>query len=78
MWIAIVSLLGPEARFTVTVEMKTNFLSALEDAQDFRCTAKLTKSGSRLILGTAECSDLNVRLLTNHSMTYIRREHSSK
>ena len=53
--------------------MKTNFLSALEGAKDFRCTATLLKSGSRLVYGTADCRDLDGRLLTHHTMTYIRR-----
>ncbi len=73
MWIAIISDLGPGAASTVTVEMKTNFLSALSGPQDFRCTATLLKSGSRLIYGTADCRDRDGRLLTHHTMTYIRR-----
>jgi acyl-coenzyme A thioesterase PaaI-like protein len=73
MWIAIISTLGHDGESTVTVEMKTNFLSALEGAQDFRCTATLLKSGSRLVYGTADCRDLNGRLLTHHTMTYFRR-----
>jgi len=74
MWLAIMSALGPDAASTVTVEMKTNFLAALAGAQDFRCTATLLKSGSRLIYGTADCRDLEGRLLTHHTLTYIRRE----
>ena len=73
MWIAIISALGTECSSTVTVEMKTNFLSALEGAQDFRCAATVLKSGSRLVYGTADCRDLDGRLLTHHTMTYIRR-----
>ena len=74
MWLAIMSALGPDAASTVTVEMKTNFLAALAGAQDFRCTATVLKSGSRLIYGTADCRDLTGRLLTHHTLTYIRRE----
>ncbi len=73
MWIAIISALGPDAASTVTVEMKTNFLSALEGAQDFRCTATVLKSGSRLVYGSGDCRDLEGRMLTHHTMTYIRR-----
>jgi len=74
MWLAIMSALGPDAASTVTVEMKTNFLAALAGAQDFRCTATVLKSGSRLIYGTADCRDFTGRLLTHHTLTYIRRE----
>jgi acyl-coenzyme A thioesterase PaaI-like protein len=74
MWIAIISALGPDASSTVTVEMKTNFVSALVGVQDFRCTANVMKSGSRLVFGTADCRCLDGRLLTHHTMTYIRRE----
>jgi len=74
MWMAIISALGPGASSAVTIEMKTNFLSALEGVQNFRCTATVMKSGSRLVYGTADCRDLEGRLLTHHTMTYIRRE----
>lgn len=51
--------------------MKTNFLgSAGRDG--FHCTAKMLKLGRRLIFGVAECVDSNGRLLTNHTVTYIR------
>ena len=74
MWIAIISALGPDASSTVTVEMKTNFVAALVGVQDFRCTATIMKSGLRLVFGTADCRGLDSRLLTHHTMTYIRRE----
>lgn len=74
MWLAIVNALGPDASSAVTIEMKTNFLSALEGVQDFRCIATILKSGSRLVYGTADCRDLAGRLLTHHTMTYIRRD----
>ena len=76
MWLAIISAIGPEASSTVTVEMKTNFVSALVGAEEFRCTATVMKSGSRLIFGTADCYSQDGRLLTHHTMTYIRREGS--
>ncbi|MGA2373135.1 MAG: PaaI family thioesterase [Candidatus Korobacteraceae bacterium] len=74
MWIAIISALGSDASSTVTVELKTNFVSALVGVQNFRCTGTVMKSGSRLVFGTADCRDLDGRLLTHHTMTYIRRE----
>jgi acyl-coenzyme A thioesterase PaaI-like protein len=48
MRIAIIRTLGPAATSTVTVEMKTNFLSALKGAQDFRCTAMIRKPAHAL------------------------------
>ncbi len=77
MWIAIMSALGPEGQATVTVEMKTNFVSALAGAEPFRCTATVMKSGSRLVFGSADCRTLDDRLLTHHTMTYIRRERGT-
>lgn len=74
MWMAIIRTLGPAAESTITVEMKTNFVSALVGAADFRCTANIMKAGRRLIFGTAECRASEGRLLTYHTMTYIRRD----
>jgi uncharacterized protein (TIGR00369 family) len=70
MWLAIKTRLG----FTdssVTAEMKTNFLGGAKRA-GFRCTAKVLKFGRHLIYGVAECVDNNGRLLTHHTVTYIR------
>jgi uncharacterized protein (TIGR00369 family) len=72
MWIASISSLGQEALATVTVEMKTNFLSAVKRGEDFWCTAKLRKTGSRIIFGTAECLLRDGRVLSHHSMSFIR------
>jgi len=77
MWMAVINAYGREGNSTVTVEMKTNFVSALTGAQEFRCTARILKSGSRLVFGTADCSALDGRLLTHHTMTYIRRAGKS-
>lgn len=74
MWMAIINSLGPDGQATVTVEMKTNFVAALVGAEDFRCTATVLKSGSRLVFGTADCRSLAGELLTHHTMTYIRRK----
>jgi uncharacterized protein (TIGR00369 family) len=72
MWLAIKTKLGlPDA--SVTAEMKTNFLSSVRKA-DFRCTAKILKLGRRLIYGVAECVDEDGKLLTHHTITYIRSE----
>jgi uncharacterized protein (TIGR00369 family) len=77
MWMAIINAYGQEGNSTVTVEMKTNFVSALARAQDFLCTAKILKAGSRLVFGTADCCARDGRLLTHHTMTYIRRVASA-
>src|SRR5580692_10410799 len=53
MWLAIKTRLGL-ADSSVTVEMKTNFLSAARK-EGFNCTARVLKFGRRLIYGTAEC-----------------------
>src|SRR5258706_16188403 len=75
MWLAIKTRLGM-ADASVTAEMKTNFLGGAK-REGFRCTAKVLKLGRRLIYGVAECVDSNDRLLTHHTVTYIRAEQSA-
>jgi uncharacterized protein (TIGR00369 family) len=70
LWIAIKTRLGLEDG-SVTVEMKTNFLSGAR-REDIRCTARLLKVGRRLIYGVAECAGEKGQLLTHHTLTYIR------
>jgi len=70
MWFAIKTLLGIDDG-CVTAEMKTNFLSAAKE-QDFRCRARVLKLGKRLVYGVAECTSLDRKLLTHHTLTYIR------
>jgi len=70
MWLAIKTSLGL-ADDSVTVEMKTNFLSSLRN-RNFHCTARVLKLGRQLVYGTAECLDPEGRLLTHHTLTYIR------
>ena len=72
MWLAIKTKLGLEDA-SVTAEMKTNFLGGARQ-EGFRCTAKVLKMGRRLIYGVAECTDGDGRLLTHHTVTYIRPE----
>ncbi len=74
MWLAIKTQLGLTDA-SVTAEMKTNFLGSAKRA-GFRCTAKVLKCGRRLIYGVAECVDNDGRLLTHHTVTYIRVESS--
>jgi len=70
MWLAILTRLGIEDR-SVTATMTTAFLNAARQ-EDFFCTAKILKLGTRLIYGTAECVTDEKKLLTHHTMTYIR------
>ena len=70
MWLAIKTRLGL-ADSSVTAEMKTNFLGGAKRT-GFRCRAKVLKFGRRLIYGVAECVDGNGKLLTHHTVTYIR------
>lgn len=72
MWLAIMTQTGIIDRL-VTVEMKTNFLNAAR-AEDVVCTATVLKLGRRLIYGTAECRNSAGRLLTHHTVTYIRAD----
>jgi acyl-coenzyme A thioesterase PaaI-like protein len=74
MWLAIKTRLGL-ADSSVTAEMKTNFLGGAKGT-GFRCAAKVLKFGRRLIYGVVECADENGRLLTHHTVTYIRIEQS--
>src|SRR5216683_7133265 len=70
MWLAIMTKLGTSEN-AVTAEMKTNFLSGARE-EDFLCQAKILKLGKRLVFGTAECVNREGKLLTHHTITYIR------
>jgi len=75
MWLAIKTLLGSDDG-CVTAEMKTSFLAAARE-QDFHCQARILKLGKRLVYGVAECVSLDHKLLTHHTLTYIRPEPSA-
>ena len=70
MWFAIMTKLGKDV-MTVTTEMKTAFLSSAT-REDVLCTAKILKLGRTLIYGVAECNNIAGKLLTHHTITYIR------
>ncbi len=70
MWFAIMTRLGLEQR-TVTTNMQTAFLNAAIE-EDIRCNARVLKWGSRLLYGEAECTNPSGKLLTHHTMTYIK------
>ena len=71
MWLAIMTVLGKDAS-TVTTELKTTFLSSARH-EDVTCTAEILKLGKSLIYGVAECTNGTGRLLTHHTITYIRK-----
>jgi acyl-coenzyme A thioesterase PaaI-like protein len=75
MWLAIKTLLGSDDG-CVTAEMKTSFLAAAKQ-QDFQCHAKILKLGRRLVYGVAECVSPDGKLLTHHTLTYIRPERNT-
>ena len=70
MWVAILGNdgFGP---MTVTTELNTSFIAAARE-EDISCTARILKSGRRLIYGVADCSTLDGRLLSHHMLTYAR------
>jgi len=71
MWMAIMTHLGKDA-LTVTTELNTSFLSPAKE-EDVHCTARVLKLGKTLIYGVAECRGLTGKLLTHHTITYIRK-----
>lgn len=70
MWLAIITQLGASDG-SVTAEMKTNFLNVARQ-EDVLCHAKVLKLGRRLVYGVAECTNSSGKLLTHHTITYIR------
>jgi acyl-coenzyme A thioesterase PaaI-like protein len=70
MWLAIMTKLGKTDQ-SVTVELTTAFLNGAKQ-EDCHCTAKILKMGKRLIYGVAECVSGTGRLLTHHTITYVR------
>jgi uncharacterized protein (TIGR00369 family) len=70
-WLAVISRLGREGEMAVTSDLGTAFLGAAR-GQGFRCQATVLKLGRRLVYGTAECRDPDGRLLTHHTITYVR------
>jgi uncharacterized protein (TIGR00369 family) len=69
-WFAIKTQLG-NADASVTHDLKTTFLGPGKE-KDFFCAARIMKLGNRLIYGTAECSNAAGRILTHHTITYVR------
>lgn len=70
MWLAIMTRLGKE-HMSVTAGMTTAFLHPAV-RETFRCSASVLRLGRRLIYGVAECVNGEGKLLTHHTLTYIR------
>ena len=70
MWLAIKRHIGIE-HDAVTSELNTAFLNAAR-RETVYCTARVLKTGKRIIYGTAECHDGKGRLFTHHTVTYAR------
>jgi uncharacterized protein (TIGR00369 family) len=75
MWLAIKTKRGMDDP-SVTVAMQTTFIRSAR-REDLRCTARLLKLGRRLIHGVAECVTLDGKLLSHHTITYMRPDAAS-
>jgi uncharacterized protein (TIGR00369 family) len=69
-WLAILARLGAGDR-SVTSSLATTFLAPAR-REDFLCTARIHRLGRRMIYATAECLGGDGRLLTHHTVTYVR------
>ncbi len=70
-WLALFTKIErAEAMMSVTTELNTAFLNGARG--DFLCTGKILKLGQRLIYGTAESRSLEGKILSHHTVTYIR------
>lgn len=70
MWLAIMTRLGKDT-MSVTTEMTTAFLNPAKQ-EDIECAARVLKFGKGLIYGVAECRNAGGKLLTHHTITYVR------
>ena len=70
MWLAVMTLRGT-AEFWVTSDMKTAFLRSAR-AEDVVCTARILKSGKRVMYGTVESHAAEAGLVAHHVLTYSR------
>jgi uncharacterized protein (TIGR00369 family) len=70
-WLAIVARHGVEAETAVTSQMTTAFLGSAR-GEPFQARGRVLSEGRRLVYGEAECTGLDGRLLTHHTLTYIR------
>jgi uncharacterized protein (TIGR00369 family) len=70
-WLAMVTRHGLEAESAVTSQMTTAFLAAARE-EPFLTRARVLKDGRRLVYGEAECRTEAGRLLSHHTITYVR------
>ena len=70
MWLAVMTLRGT-GEFWVTSDMKTAFLRSAR-AEDVVCTARILKSGKRVMYGTVESHAAEAGLVAHHVLTYSR------
>ncbi len=69
-WLAILTRIGLHER-AVTADMQTSFVNGAK-REDVRCGARVLKVGRRLIYAIAECTTPEGKLLTHHTLTYVR------
>lgn len=70
-WLALMTKIDyEEARMSVTSNLDTSFLSVATTG--FFCRGKILKVGKRLIYCTAESYTADGKMLTHHTVTYIR------
>jgi uncharacterized protein (TIGR00369 family) len=69
-WCAMKTRLGLDDAST-TSHLGTAFLASAR-SEDFDCMATVLRWGRRLVYGTAECRTLEGKLLTHHTLTYVR------
>ncbi|MFG2717864.1 PaaI family thioesterase [Streptomyces sp. NPDC048416] len=68
-WIAIMSLAGEDDP-SVTQQMTTTFLGPART--DLVCESRIVRSGRLIVYGTAETTDTEGKLVSHHTLTYIR------
>jgi uncharacterized protein (TIGR00369 family) len=68
-WFAIKTFAGLDDS-SVTSHLNTTFLSAARQ-EPFLCRATVLRRGRRILYGVAECT-AGERLLTHHTLTYMR------
>ena len=70
MWLAIKTQSGLDDP-SVTSHMQTSFLESAR-GEDFVCRATVLRPGRRTTYGEASCLSKTGRLLTHHTLTYVR------
>jgi len=69
-WLAILTRLGA-GDGSVTLGMTTTFLAAAR-REGFRCSARVVRWGRRVVYAVAECVAAEGRILSHHTVTYVR------